>query len=61
MGARDNAIPVESAVDMFRLVPNADLAIVPNADHYLTRTNINEFSELVMAFLKRHEMEKPPA
>jgi len=57
IGARDNAIPVESAVNMFRLVPNADLAVLPNADHYLTRTNNNEFSELVMAFLKRHEIE----
>lgn len=60
MGARDNAIPVESAVNMFRLVPNADLAIVPNADHYLTRTNINEFSELVMAFLIRYDRENLP-
>jgi pimeloyl-ACP methyl ester carboxylesterase len=60
IGARDNIIPVESNVNMFRLVPNADLSVLPNADHGLTRTNVDEFSDLVLAFLKRHGVENPP-
>ena len=53
IGAKDQFIPVESMVVMFRLVPEADLAVVPYVDHNFPRTHISEFSELVQGFLKK--------
>jgi len=39
---------------MYRLIPNAELAVVPNADHSLPRTRIDMFAEIVMEFLIRN-------
>ena len=33
LGDRDGFVPVEDAVEMYRLLPNAELAVVPAADH----------------------------
>lgn len=54
IGDRDQYIPVEDAVAMYRLIPDAELAVVPNADHSLTRTKIDMFAEIVMEFLTRN-------
>src|SRR5262249_31629547 len=34
LGERDGVIPVEEAVYMYHLMPNAELAITPNAGHF---------------------------
>ena len=49
-GDRDQFLPVDDAVELYRLVPNAQLAVVPNADHFVTRTNVKLFAELVKEF-----------
>lgn len=54
IGDRDQFIPLESEVAMFRLIPNAELAVVPGADHGLSRTKAKEFSDLILEYLKRH-------
>ena len=54
LGDRDEFIPVEEAVKMFRMLPNGELAIIPGANHSLSRTKINEFSSIVLEFLLRH-------
>ena len=54
IGDSDQLIPVEHAVEMYRLIPNAELAVVPNADHSLPRTKIDMFSDTVMEFLNRN-------
>jgi pimeloyl-ACP methyl ester carboxylesterase len=54
IGAKDDFIPVETAVALYRMIPNSDLAVLPNADHYIPRTHVKEFSNLVLEFLKRH-------
>ena len=54
IGDRDQFIPVEDAVAMYRLIPNAELAVVPNADHSLPRTKIDVFADVVMEFLIRN-------
>jgi len=54
IGDKDDIIPVETAVAMYRLIPNSDLAVLPNADHYIPRTHVKEFSRLVLEFIKRH-------
>jgi pimeloyl-ACP methyl ester carboxylesterase len=50
-GDRDQFLPVEDAVELYRLIPNAQLAVVPNADHFITRTNVMLFAELVKGFI----------
>jgi pimeloyl-ACP methyl ester carboxylesterase len=45
IGDRDQFIPVEDAVAMYRLIPNAD--------HSLPRTKIELFADTVMEFLNR--------
>lgn len=53
VGDRDLMVPVEEAVEMYRLMPTAELAIVPNADHF--RTAENELTTTtVLDFLSRH-------
>jgi pimeloyl-ACP methyl ester carboxylesterase len=37
LGDRDQFIPVEQAIEMYRLIPNAELAIVPDTDHSMGR------------------------
>ena len=54
IGDRDQFIPVEDAFAMYRLIPNAELAVVPNADHSFPRTSVDMFTGTVLEFLKRH-------
>jgi pimeloyl-ACP methyl ester carboxylesterase len=52
LGDRDGIIELEQAVDMYHFIPNAELAIIPNANHF---TACNELSmEIVLDFLLRH-------
>lgn len=37
LGDRDQFVSIEQAIEMYRLIPDAELAIVPNADHSLGR------------------------
>jgi pimeloyl-ACP methyl ester carboxylesterase len=50
-GDRDQFLPVEDAVGVYRLIPSAQLAVVPNADHFVTRTKVGLFAELVKEFV----------
>jgi pimeloyl-ACP methyl ester carboxylesterase len=54
IGDGDQFIPVEDAAAMYRLIPNAELAVAPNADHSLPRTKIDMFADIVMEFLIRN-------
>jgi pimeloyl-ACP methyl ester carboxylesterase len=51
-GDRDQFLPVEEAVTLYRWLPNAQLAIIPNADHFVTRTHQGEFGRIVTNFLE---------
>lgn len=55
IGDRDPIIPVEEAVEMYRLIPGAELAIISNSDHSLPRTRAEMFSASVLDFLVRHK------
>jgi pimeloyl-ACP methyl ester carboxylesterase len=50
-GDRDQFLPVENAVELYRLIPNAQLAVIPHADHFVARTNVKLFAELVKEFI----------
>ena len=51
VGDRDEGVDVEQAVEMYRGVPNAELAVLPNASH----GDLGDVSNrMVIDFLKRH-------
>jgi pimeloyl-ACP methyl ester carboxylesterase len=54
MGDRDGLIELEQAVEMYQLIPNAELAILPNATHMSTTTEGKLFTDIVLDFLLRH-------
>jgi pimeloyl-ACP methyl ester carboxylesterase len=54
MGDRDGTIELEQAVEMYQLIPNAELAILPNATHMSATTEGRLFTDIVLDFLLRH-------
>jgi pimeloyl-ACP methyl ester carboxylesterase len=56
LGDRDEGIPVEEAVYMYRLLPNAELAITPNAGHFFPEPTHPFFAQL-LDFLLRHQAQ----
>jgi pimeloyl-ACP methyl ester carboxylesterase len=50
IGDRDAPRP-EHAVEMFRLIPNAQLAVFPGADHFLLWTSPETLLVPIAAFL----------
>lgn len=56
LGDRDaTLVPVELAVEMYRLIPQAELAIVPGADHSFPFVKVELFMELIIDFISRHQ------
>jgi pimeloyl-ACP methyl ester carboxylesterase len=53
-GDRDQFLPVEDAMELYRLLPNSELAVLPNTDHSLSRTRVEQFSNYAKDFLLRH-------
>ena len=59
MGDRDGIIELEQAVEMYRLIPNAELAILPNATHFSAVAELT--MNIVLDFLLRHStLSKQP-
>ena len=54
-GDRDEIIPLEDPLRIYRAIPNAELSIVPNADHMAFISQVEVFSPIMLDFLKRHE------
>jgi pimeloyl-ACP methyl ester carboxylesterase len=52
LGDRDEVVELEQAVKMYRLITNAELAILPNATH--TSPNPKLMTETVLDFFLRH-------
>ncbi len=53
MGDRDGMIPLSDATEMYHMIPGAELAIIPNADHLGVVTNPETFIHIVLKFLLR--------
>jgi pimeloyl-ACP methyl ester carboxylesterase len=53
IGDRDGMIPLDDAIEMYRLIPNAELAILPNADHMSVLASPETFIHVVSEFLLR--------
>ncbi len=57
VGDRDEFVPVEDAVGMYRLLPNAEFAVVPGADHtdfIFSPAKVTPLQPLILDFLLRH-------
>ena len=54
LGDRDAIVPIEEASEMYRLLPNAELAVLPGADHLACFANVPLTQALVLDFLLRH-------
>jgi pimeloyl-ACP methyl ester carboxylesterase len=54
VGDRDELIELQQAVDMYRLIPNAELAVLLNGTH--TSFNPKLFTDTVLDFLLRHSV-----
>ena len=52
LGDRDGIIDLEQAVEMYQLIPNAELAILPNATHISPNPKL--MTETVLDFTLRH-------
>lgn len=50
LGDRDPIINVEHVVQMYRMIPNSQLAIFPNADHDLPANSVKMFCDTILSF-----------
>jgi pimeloyl-ACP methyl ester carboxylesterase len=53
-GDRDQVLPVSEHITTYHRIPHAELAIVPNADHFLPYTHMAVFNDIVTTFWQRH-------
>lgn len=54
VGDRDDSIlPVEQAAELYRLLPNAELAILPGKNHFMPWANAELFVQVIIDFLLR--------
>jgi len=56
IGDRDGMIPLEQAFEMYRMIPGAELAVLPNADHLGVVMKPEIFIHIMQEFLERHDM-----
>ncbi|HKP53648.1 MAG TPA: alpha/beta hydrolase [Chloroflexia bacterium] len=57
LGDRDGFVPVEEGVSMYRLLPNAEFAVIPGAEHndfIFSPAKVELLQPLIMDFLSRH-------
>jgi pimeloyl-ACP methyl ester carboxylesterase len=54
IGDRDGMISLDNAFEMYQMIANAELAILPNADHMSVLSNPETFIHIVSGFLTRH-------
>ncbi len=53
VGDRDDDVPVEDAVSMYRIIQNAELAVCPNANHSIPWRRQNWFLATMREFFQR--------
>jgi pimeloyl-ACP methyl ester carboxylesterase len=55
IGDRDELVPVEEATEMYRLLPRAELAVIPGAVHgSFFSEKVAPFQSIMLEFLLRH-------
>lgn len=54
-GTKDNAVPLEHAYDLEKLIPNSGLVIYENATHYAYLEDLNKTIKVLNIFIKSKE------
>ena len=58
VGDRDEILPVEEAVELFRRLPAAELAILPDADHgAFFAAKVHPFQVAMLDFFGRQDIQ----
>jgi pimeloyl-ACP methyl ester carboxylesterase len=52
-GDRDHLFPVEKPMELYRLLPNAELCVLPNTDHFAPEQRPDWFNAITLDFLAR--------
>jgi pimeloyl-ACP methyl ester carboxylesterase len=60
VGDRD-FVRIEHAVETFRLIPNAELAVIPDAGHFVLYSEPERVIPVVKHFLEKAEKRRPVA
>ena len=58
IGDRDGAVPLNDSIEMYQMIENAELAVLPNADHLRVIAEPDAFIHTVLDFLTRHSKSK---
>jgi len=58
LGDRDVYIPISEATKMYKLIPNAELAIIPNSNHDVYFTQPEIYNRIVVNYCKRQTDKK---
>jgi pimeloyl-ACP methyl ester carboxylesterase len=53
IGDRDGMIPLDDAIEMYQMIPKAELAVLPNMDHLGMIMNPETFIHIILEFLTR--------
>ena len=53
LGDKDTGTSLEDALEMYKLIPKAELAVLPGSDHYLVWSRAELFNNIVLDFLQR--------
>jgi len=53
VGDRDEDVSLEDALEMYRSIPKAELAVAPGSDHYFLWSKTELFNRIVIDFLRR--------
>ncbi|MFW9847585.1 MAG: alpha/beta fold hydrolase [Candidatus Thorarchaeota archaeon] len=53
-GDRDEGVPLEDAVNIYTMLPNGELAIIPGAKHDGIFTQAERFANVILEYLNRH-------
>ncbi len=53
VGDRDEDVSLEDALEMYRSIPKAELAVAPGSDHYFPWSKTELFTRIVIDFLRR--------
>jgi pimeloyl-ACP methyl ester carboxylesterase len=55
VGDRDDDVPLEHALKLYRVLPDAELAVLPGADHSVPVNRPDSFTQTVLDFLRRRQ------
>ncbi|EFC6691054.1 alpha/beta hydrolase [Escherichia coli] len=53
-GSVDTGIPPEKALEMHKMIPHSELAIIPDANHALNVTHAKEVNTIIKKWLQKH-------